>query len=141
MNPTNELTGMQVLVHPELSDDPAMRQGQVGIITGVDLENDDVFVNFGKGEQALYSMNALLVFKPSEEIYKLLMDEARKASQKDYKALFDVNLLQQFGFMPSVRKAMNDVRNNKVVRDFAMDTLENQLQNQLTQRYNSAVFR
>jgi hypothetical protein len=28
-----------------------------------------------------------------------------------------------------------------VVRDFAMDTLENQLQNQLTQRYNSAVFR
>jgi hypothetical protein len=141
MKPSDELTGTLVLVHPELSDDPASRQGQIGIITGADLENDDVFVSFGKGEQALYSTDALLVFKPAEDIYNLLMNDARKASQADFKALFQVNLMQQHGLTPLVRKAMDFVKDNKVVREFSMDTLENQLEMQLKQRHDQSFFR
>jgi hypothetical protein len=141
MKPSNELTGTLVLVHPELTEDPAMRQGQIGIITGADLENDDVFVSFGKGERALYSTDALLVFKPTEEVYNLLMNDARKASQEDFKTLFQVNLMQQHGISGLVRKAMDLVSGNKVVRDFSMDTLENQLQNQLKQNYDQSLFR
>jgi hypothetical protein len=68
MKPTDELTGTSVLVHPDFDDDPAQQQGQVGMITGADLENDDVYVSFGKGENARYSTNALLVFKPANVI-------------------------------------------------------------------------
>jgi hypothetical protein len=141
MKPTDELTGTLVLVHPELTDDPAKRQGQIGIITGADLENDDVFVSFGKGEQALYSTDALLVFKPASSIYDLLMNDARKASQEDFKALFQVNLMQQHGLTPLVRKAMDFVKDNKVVREFSMDTLQNQLQAQLKQHHDQSLFR
>lgn len=128
MKPTDDLTGTSVLVHPDFEDDPAQKQGQVGMITGADLETDDIYVSFGKGENARYSTNALLVFKPADVIYKLLMNDARKASQADFKALFQVNLMQQHGLTPLVRKAMDFVKDNKVVREFSMDTLENQLQ-------------
>jgi hypothetical protein len=127
MKPTDELTGTSVLVHPDFDQDPAQRQGQVGMITGADLETDDIYVSFGKGENARYSTNALLVFKPADVIYDLLMNDARKASQADFKALFQVNLMQQHGLTPLVRKAMDFVKDNKVVREFSMDTLENQL--------------
>ena len=127
MKPTDELTGTSGLVHPDFDDDPAQKQGQVGMITGADLANDDIYVSFGKGENARYSTNALLVFKPAEVIYDLLMNDARKASQADFKALFQVNLMQQHGLTPLVRKAMDFVKDNKVVRELSMDTLENQL--------------
>ena len=127
MKPTDELTGTSVLVHPDFDEDPAQKQGQVGMITGTDLENDDIYVSFGKGENARYSTNALLVFKPTDVIYELLMNDARKASQADFKALFQVNIMQQQGLTPLVRKAMDFVKDNKVVREFSMDTLENQL--------------
>ncbi|SDE83958.1 hypothetical protein SAMN05216464_1102 [Mucilaginibacter pineti] len=128
MKPTDELTGTSVLVHPDFDDDPAQKQGQVGMITGAKLETDDIYVSFGKGENARYSTNALLVFKPADVIYELLMNEARKANYDDFKALFQVNLMQQHGLTPLVRKAMEFVKDNKVVREFAMDTLENQLE-------------
>jgi len=127
MKPTDDLTGTLVLVHPDLTDDPAKRQGQIGIVTGADLSNDDVFVSFGKGEQALYSTDALLVFKPAAEIYGLLMNDARNAGKEDFKALFQVNLMQQHNTSGLVRKAMDIVKDNKVVREFSMDTLEHQL--------------
>jgi hypothetical protein len=135
MKPTDELTGTSVLVHPDFDDDPAQRQGQVGMITGADLDTDDIYVSFGKGENARYSTNALLVFKPADVIYDLLMNDARKASQSDFKALFQVNLMQQHGLTPLVRKAMDFVKDNKVVREFSMDTLENQLALNLNRGY------
>jgi hypothetical protein len=141
MKPTNELTGMLVLVHPELSDDPANKQGQVGIITGAELQEDNVYVSFGKGEQALYSTDALLVFKPENDLYTTIMTKGKDAGPDVFKKLFQVNLMQQHGITPLVMKAMKLVSDDKVLRDFSMDTLENQLENQLAQRHNQALFR
>jgi hypothetical protein len=141
MKPTDELTGTSVLVHPDFDDDPAQKQGQVGMISGADLENDDIYVSFGKGENARYSTNALLVFKPADVIYELLMNDARKASQADFKALFQVNLMQQHSLTPMVRKAMDFVKDNKVVREFSMDTLENLLEMQIKQNHDQSLFR
>lgn len=141
MKPTDELTGTSVLVHPDLHDDPAQKQGEVGMVTGANLETDDIYVSFGKGENARYSTNALLVFKPTDVIYGLLMNDARKANQADFKALFQVNLMQQHGMTPLVRKAMELVKDNKIVRDFAMDTLENLLEIQIKQNHDQSLFR
>ncbi|MEB0249897.1 hypothetical protein QN344_07100 [Mucilaginibacter sp. 5B2] len=127
MKPTDDLTGTSILVHPEFDDDPAQKKGQVGIVTSADLENDDIYVSFGKGENARYSSNALLVFKPANVIYTLLMNDARKASQADFKVLFQVNLMQQHGTTQTIRNAMYMVKDNPVVREFSMDTLKNQL--------------
>jgi ethanolamine utilization protein EutP (predicted NTPase) len=44
---TDDLKGTFVLVHPELSHDPAGKQNKIGIITQTDLPNEDVFVSFG----------------------------------------------------------------------------------------------
>jgi hypothetical protein len=70
MENNEDLTGTLVLVHPELKDDPVNKQGQTGMLLYLDTEKDDVYVTFGKGQQALYSSDALLVFKTPQEIYQ-----------------------------------------------------------------------
>jgi hypothetical protein len=137
----NELKGTSVLVHPEFDDDPAQQQGKVGMIVTSDLDNDDFYVSFGGDKFGRYSSQALLVFKPTEHINDLLENDARKASEDDFKMLCQVNMMQHLGMTPLVRKAMDLVRDNKVVRDFSMDTLWNQIDYQLKQHYNQSLFR
>jgi hypothetical protein len=141
MNPMNELKGTSVLVHPEFDDDPAQQQGKVGMIATSDLDNDDFYVSFGQGKYGRYSSQALLVFKPTEQINDLLENDARKVSEDDYKTLFQVNMMQHLGMTPLVRKAMDLAKDNKVVRDFSMDTLWNQIDYQLKQHHNQSLFR
>lgn len=141
MKPTDELTGMLVLVHPELTQDPANNQGKIGIITGAELEQDDVYVSFGKGEQALYSTDALLVFKPEKDLYTTIMTDAREAGQEVFKTLFQINLMQQHGTTSVMKKAMEMVADNKILRDLSMDTLENRLANQLQQQQDQSFSR
>jgi hypothetical protein len=141
MNPMNELKGTSVLVHPEFDDDPAQQQGKVGMIATSDLDNDDFYVSFGGGKFGRYSSQALLVFKPTEQINDLLENDARKASEEDFKTLFQINLMQHLGMTPLVRKAMDLAKDNKVVRDFSMDTLWNQIDYQLKQHHNQSLFR
>ena len=131
MQPNDELTGVMVLIHPELPVDPASRQGQVGRITSSELEKDNVFVGFGAGQQALYSADALLVFKPTAEIYAILESRKELMSKDHFDKLFKINLLQQFGMTPAVRNAMKLAASDKVVRDLAMDSLQNQLSYQI----------
>ena len=141
MKPTDELTGMLVLVHPELTQDPANNQGKIGIITGAELEQDDVYVSFGKGEQALYSTDALLVFKPEKGLYTTIMTGAREAGPDVFKTLFQINLMQQHGTTSVMKKAMEMVADNKILRDLSMDTLENRLANQLQQQQDQSFSR
>ncbi|MCQ6957661.1 hypothetical protein [Mucilaginibacter aquariorum] len=141
MKPTDELTGMLVLVHPELTQDPANNQGKIGIITGAELEQDDVYVSFGKGEQALYSTDALLVFKPEKDLYTTIMTDAREAGPEVFKTLFQINLMQQHGTTSVMKKAMEMVADNKILRDLSMDTLENRLANQLQQQQDQSFSR
>lgn len=141
MKPTDELTGMLVLVHPELTQDPANNQGKIGIITGAELEKDDVYVSFGKGEHALYSTDALLVFKPEKDLYATIMTDAREAEPEVFKTLLQVNLMQQHGTTSVMKKAMEMVSDHKVLRDLSMDTLENRLANQLQQQQDQSISR
>lgn len=130
IKPTDELAGTLVLVHPDLPEDPAKRQGQVGMITGTDLDKDDVFVSFGHGEQALYSADALMVLKPAENIYTTLMAHRTHMAYDDFKTLFQINLLQQHGGPDAVKKAMTMAIGNNSLRDNSMQTLEDFLKQQ-----------
>ncbi|OKS89658.1 hypothetical protein [Mucilaginibacter polytrichastri] len=127
MNPSEELRGTLALVHHELTDDPAKRQGQIGMITDIDLDQDDVFVSFEKGHQAKYSTDALLVLRNHKDVYRDLMSNATNMDGPDFKALFQLNLLQQSGSAKDLRSAMDIAQSNEKIRDYSMSSLEDKL--------------
>lgn len=115
------------MVHHELTDDPAKRQGQIGVITDIDLEQDDVYVSFEKGHQAKYSTDALLVLRNHRDVYRDLMSNATKMETPDFKALFQLNLLQVSGSRKDQQSAMEIAQGNERVRSFSMSSLEEKL--------------
>ena len=127
MNPSEELRGTLALVHHELTDDPAKRQGQIGMITDIDLEKDDVYVSFEKGNQAKYSTDALLVLRNHKDVYRDLMSNATKMEGPDFKALFQLNLLQQSGSRKDLQSAMEIAQGNEKIRAYSMSSLEDKL--------------
>lgn len=92
-----DLTGTVVLVHPELTNDPVKRQGQVGMVASADLGQDEIYVGFGNGPIGLYSADALLVLKPHHEIYKDLLTHVQELAPQDYKAMLRISMLLESG--------------------------------------------
>jgi hypothetical protein len=124
----DELIGQLVMVHPELIKDPAGKSGQVGIITGTELENDNIYVGFGRNGQGLYGTDALLLLKPAEQIKDLLHTNRQELNVLDYKAVFQIALLQEF--IPSTAKiktAMSLTLQSEAVRNLAMRSVEDAL--------------
>lgn len=127
MNNSDDLTGSLVLVHPDLQDDKANKQNQIGMITHADLQNDNIIVSFRNGEQALYSSDALLTLKPANDIYRALMTSHKNLEKADYKTLFQISLLQDHGSSGQTKTAMELAMKNDVIRNYSMVTLEDSL--------------
>lgn len=132
---TDDLKGTPVLVHPELTYDPAGKQNQIGTISGADLMNDDVFVSFGY-ETALYSTDALLMLLPQLEIYRHTNEMAFELALPDLKALTQIELLLRHGTAITHETALQLARDNKNIQPFCLDTLQNQLQKNIDQNYS-----
>jgi len=128
MNTSDELIGQLVLVHPQLTNDPAGKSGQVGIITGTELENDNVYVGFGRNGQGLYGTDALLLLKPAAQIKDLLQEHKQELSVADYKALFQISLLQEFKqSTANIKSAMSLALQSETVRNYSMRSVEDAL--------------
>ncbi len=127
MNISDELAGAPTLVHWELSDDPAQKQGQVGMITSADLENDEVYVSFGKGQQALYGTDALLVLQNQNDIYRYLMTNVSKLTTPEFKDMFRITLLQQTGQRKDAVEALELAKNNPQLQQFTLSSLQQKL--------------
>jgi len=124
----DELTGQLVLIHPGLTTDPAGKSGQVGIITGTDLHNDNVYVGFGRGGQGLYGTDALLMLKDPSKIKELLQTHKAELSVADYKAMFQISLLQEFKqSTANTKTAMSLAMENETVRNLSMRSVEDAL--------------
>ena len=132
---TDDLKGTPVLVHPELSYDPAGRQNQVGIIREADLMNDDVFVSFN-GELALYPAEALFVLLPNEEIHQNLADIAYETPFAELKPLTQIDLFLRYGSPGKELTAMHLARDNPAIRPLCLDTLQNQIIKSIDQNYS-----
>ena len=132
---TDDLKGTPVLVHPELSYDPAGRQNQVGLISKADLMNDDVFVSFN-GELALYPAEALFVLLPTEEIHQNLADIAYETPFAELKPLTQIDLFLRYGSTGKELTAMHLARDNPAIRPLCLDTLQNQLIKSIDQNYS-----
>ena len=132
---TDDLKGTPVLVHPELSYDPAGKQNQVGLISKADLMNDDVFVSFN-GDLALYPAEALFVLLPPEEIHQNLADIAYETPFAELKPLTQIDLFLRYGSTGKELTAMHLARDNPAIRPLCLDTLQNQLIKSIDQNYS-----
>ncbi|VTP91357.1 Uncharacterised protein [Sphingobacterium daejeonense] len=61
-----DLLGLQVMVHPDLIQDPANMQGHMGTITYLVDEGRAAYVQFNNDAIDLYSTDALLMLIPPE---------------------------------------------------------------------------
>lgn len=130
----DELKGTIVLIHPDLPNDPANRQNQIGRISHADLMNDDIFVNF-EGEQALYASDALLVLRSNEEIHQNLADMAYETPFRTLKALTQIDLFLRYGGEKKDMKAMEIARLNPDVQHHCLETLAGQLYKDISKNY------
>ncbi|QEM06232.1 hypothetical protein DIU31_022925 [Mucilaginibacter rubeus] len=106
-----------LLVHPDLKDDPANKQGEIGFITAAILDTDEFYVGFDDHEVGFYSASALLTFKEPGEIYDLLHQKALTLSVDDFKDLKNIALLLDHGTEKHVRTAMELVKKNGGIHD------------------------
>jgi hypothetical protein len=128
MNRTDELAGTLVLVHPDLTKDPAGRPRQIGVITGTDHSGDNAYVGFGKSGQLMYGLDALLVLKPSADIQQTLKDQGAKLNIQDHTALFRIALLQDYNPTPAnIKTALNLTLQSETVRNLATQSIEEKL--------------
>lgn len=131
MNYSQELAGSWVLVHPELDHDPASRQGQIGIVTLADLERDDIYVSFGAGGPCLYAANALLVLKNPNDIYRDLLVLGKEMDKADFKKLFQISLLAEYGDAHKIKTALEMAMPSPAIRAAGLISLEEKLALQL----------
>lgn len=68
-----DLVGVQVMVNPELTQDPANKQGHLGTITHIVVEDRAAYVRFKNDAIGLYSTDTLLTLIPPE----LVVDKLR----------------------------------------------------------------
>lgn len=117
------LHGTLVLVHPDLTEDPAGMQNHVGRIEQIDLHADDVYVDFGDGKTALYAANALLVLKAPDAIFNILEASDKNRYDPGFKDSYSVAILLYHGFSSGPRAAMKLAMNSDAVRDTCMESL------------------
>jgi len=128
MNTADDLIGQLVLIHPDLNTDPARKAGQVGIITGAELENEMVYVGFGRNGHSTYGTDAVLLLQPNEQIRQNLREQFTALSVNDYKSLFQISLLQEL--KPStanIKTAMSLALQSEAVRTNSMRSVEDAL--------------
>jgi hypothetical protein len=128
----DELKGTFVLVHSELTDDPAGKQNSIGMITDTDLVNDDIFVSFD-GAPALYEPDALLVLMPMEQVHQNLADMAYDMAFPDIKALTQIDLFLRYGAKARQFDALEIARNNKNIQVLCLESLADQITRRISQ--------
>lgn len=122
-----DLTGNLVMVHPKLEYDPVNRQGQVGIISSVDLAKDQVYVGFGNSPLGLYSTDELLVLKPHNELYTDILTHIKEMDTPDFKTLMEITLLQEKSSVNYLRDAMELATTNERTLAYSTVSLQEKL--------------
>lgn len=109
------------MVNPLLADDPVRMQGQVGLITSIDVEKDEIMLKFPNNVIGAYSADALLSLQPKEMVLDTIKAKLVELDPKDVRILLDIYRLQNVGepvaFEEAYRWAIafENVANNSLV--------------------------
>lgn len=124
MNNNHDLKGTIALVHPELPNDPANQQGQIGIITYIDPSKDELYLSFKNGREAVYSADALLKLPDRQELMTELMNNTDHLVVDDFKDLYKIGMLLDRGSSRDTWRALEIARDNPAIWSRALITPE-----------------
>lgn len=120
----SELYGTLVLVHPHLLD-PEKKQGQVGIFTYLDVGNR-AFVSFLDNKEGRYATANLFQLKEREHLFASI-DDPSSLSVKDYKDIYQISLLQDYGGNKGTLRALEIAAKNPSIWEKILIKLEDHL--------------
>ena len=123
----NVPNGTYAMVNPQVENDPAKRQGMVGMIVDTNIDNDDIWVSFDKSEVGLYSTNALMVLQKPDIISQNAMDKRFEISGADFKQLMEISLLQADRRPENAKTALEMARSSEAVMQNSVTTLQDKL--------------
>ncbi|WEA00763.1 hypothetical protein [Mucilaginibacter sp. SJ] len=119
------LKGTVVMLHPEMWEAHADKEGVIGEIVKADLARDDFYVKYGEGtESRLHSADALMILRESDDIYEYLQNHSVDISPYDFKDLKTIALLVDRGTAKQIRTAMELVQKNENIRGASVSPLD-----------------
>jgi hypothetical protein len=121
----NELPGTLVLVHPDLENHPAGREGDIGIVAYVDSPNNQVYLRFTDEAEAVYPSDALFMLKNKEKLFPA--DGKSEMNLDNYKDLYKIALLQDMGRGKDIWAALEIARDNPEIWKNSLVSIEESL--------------
>jgi hypothetical protein len=118
------LRGTIVMMHPEMWQAHADKQGVIGEILKADPARDDFHVTYGGPQPHLHSSDALLVLKPADEIMEYLQNHSIDLTPYDFQDLRSIARMLHHGTPKHLRSAMELVRDNESIREQSVSSLE-----------------
>jgi len=89
------LIGLSVMVHPNLTTDPASMQGEVGKV--IADNGDHIVVAFPEDIEGKYTYDAVLALRPYHQLLEYLLDFYEQLSGTHKKAILKMMKLQAEG--------------------------------------------
>lgn len=133
----DELFNKHILVHPDLTSDPMNAQGKIGRIDVINYGEDEVFVMLDNNNlYGLYEADALLVLQPPEHLLENLKASLDELSKADIVGLLNIYLWQNTRDDEAIRDALALAINNPNLRDKALMSLRDWIDNGLSDDYN-----
>lgn len=120
----DELINKPVMVHPELTHDPVNQQRNIGLITNIVYENDEIYVRFKEDVTGIYSADALLLLLPPQQILENLRAGISEMERSDIVELLNIYLLQESGQTEAIQEAMYMPIFNDALWDRALISLQ-----------------
>ncbi|EHQ26479.1 hypothetical protein [Mucilaginibacter paludis] len=131
---TEELYGTYAQVHPRLLEDPAERQGQIGMFTYAEAGKDDFYLSFPDGKQGRYSSNELLVLRKGNDTYRDVVSRVAELTTPEFRTLLQVSLKQQSIYPLDHKAALELATTNETTAKFSLIALSDKLGIQQSQQ-------
>ena len=122
-----DLLGTLVLVHPNLENHPAGREGDIGIVAYVDEPQNEVYLRFTDEAEAIYPSDGLFLLKEREQIFSGESAGTNAATLNDYKDLFKIATLQDLGRSTDIWNALEIARDNPGIWPASLVSVEETL--------------
>ena len=123
----HELMGTLVLVHPDLENHPAGREGDIGIVAYVDATQNEIYLRFTDEAEAVYPSDALFMLQQKEKIFPDGGANVSVANLDSYKDLYKIATLQGIGRGKDIWNALEIARDNPQIWPNSLVSVEETL--------------
>jgi len=127
MNEQNALAGTPVLVKPNLSNDPANKKNQVGVIVMASVEIDSLMVSFGFEGNAFFSTDALLILRKPDDIRRDALNDFTLLPFYDYADIIAIIELAESSSRAVQKEAVVLAMKSPDVLEYTMVSLSTEL--------------